>query len=109
MLNISCANDTCRCRTESRCCTPEHCKATVLACQVALVVSGCLQPCELQPARLLCLWYSPGKNTGADCHAFLQGIFPAQGSNPHLLHLLHCGFFTTSAIWETQKLYSSIK
>ena len=21
---------------------------------------------------------SPGKNTGVDCHAFLQGIFPAQ-------------------------------
>ena len=23
------------------------------------------------------------------CHALLQGIFPIQGSNPHLLHLLH--------------------
>ena len=23
-------------------------------------------------------------------HALLQGIFPTQGSNPHLLHLLHC-------------------
>ena len=23
------------------------------------------------------------------CHALLQGIFPTQGSNPHLLHLLH--------------------
>ena len=23
------------------------------------------------------------------CHAFLQGIFPTQGSNPHLLCLLH--------------------
>ncbi|XP_060268022.1 galectin-related protein isoform X1 [Ovis aries] len=32
---------------------------------------------------------SPGKNTGVDCHAFLQGIFPTQGSNPCLLHLLH--------------------
>ena len=29
---------------------------------------------------------SPGKNTGVDCHAFLQGIFPTQGSNPGLLH-----------------------
>ena len=27
---------------------------------------------------------SPGKNTGAGCHALLQGIFPAQGSNPGL-------------------------
>ena len=24
------------------------------------------------------------------CHALLQGIFPSQGSSPHLLHLLHC-------------------
>ena len=29
---------------------------------------------------------SPGKNTGVDCHAFLQGIFPTQGSNPGLPH-----------------------
>ena len=29
---------------------------------------------------------SPGKNTGVGCHVLLQGIFPTQGSNPHLLH-----------------------
>ena len=40
--------------------------------------------------RLLCLWDSPGKNTGVDCHALLQGIFPNQGLNLHLLCLLHC-------------------
>ena len=38
--------------------------------------------------RLLCPWDSPGKNAGAGCHALLQGIFPTQGSSPHLLHLL---------------------
>ena len=32
---------------------------------------------------------SPGKNTGVGCHVFLQEIFPTQGSNAHLLHLLH--------------------
>ena len=32
---------------------------------------------------------SPGKNTGVGCHALLQVIFPAQGSNTFLLHLLH--------------------
>ena len=31
---------------------------------------------------------SPGKNTGVGCHALLQGIFPTQGSNLHLLCLL---------------------
>ena len=29
---------------------------------------------------------SPGKNTGVDCHALLQGIFPTQGLNPGLSH-----------------------
>ena len=38
--------------------------------------------------RLLCPWDSPGKNAGVGCHALLQGIFPTQGSNPHLLYLL---------------------
>ena len=32
---------------------------------------------------------SPGKNTGAGCYALFQGIFPTQGSNLHLLCLLH--------------------
>ena len=31
---------------------------------------------------------SPGKNTGVDWHALLQGIFPTQGLNPYLLDLL---------------------
>ena len=43
-----------------------------------------------QPARLPCLWDFPGKNAGAGCHFPLQGIFPTQGSNLHLLRLLHC-------------------
>ena len=43
-------------------------------------------PQGLQPARLLSPWDSPGRNTGADSHALLQGIFLAQGSNPGLLH-----------------------
>ena len=30
----------------------------------------------------------PG-NTGVGCHFCLQGIFPTQGSNPRILHLLH--------------------
>ena len=42
-----------------------------------------------KPARLLCPWDSPGKNTGVGCHALPQGIFPTQGSNLSLLCLLH--------------------
>ena len=32
---------------------------------------------------------SPGKNAEVGCHALLQGIFPTQESNLHLLCLLH--------------------
>ena len=32
---------------------------------------------------------SPGKNTRMGCHALFQGIFLTQGSNLHLLSLLH--------------------
>ena len=39
-------------------------------------------------ARLLCSWYSPGKNTWVCCHTLLQGILLTQGSKPALLHLL---------------------
>ena len=46
-----------------------------------------LQSCGLQPARLLCPWDFPGKNTGVGCHFLLQGIFPTQELN---LGLLHC-------------------
>ena len=49
------------------------------------VMSDSLQLNEPWPARLLCPWCSPGKNTGVGCHAFLQGILPTQGSNPCLL------------------------
>ena len=37
-----------------------------------------------------CPWDFPGKNTGVGCHYLLQGIFLIQGSNLHLLCLLHC-------------------
>ena len=48
-----------------------------------------LQPCGLQPTRLLCPWDSSGKNTTVGCHFLLQGIFLIQGSSLSLLHLLH--------------------
>ena len=46
-------------------------------------------PMDYNPMRPLCSWDSPGKITGVHCHALLQGIFLTQGSNPHLLRLLH--------------------
>ena len=50
------------------------------------VVLDSLRPNGLWPAKLLCLWISPGKNIGIGCLFLLQGIFPTQGSNPGLPH-----------------------
>ena len=42
------------------------------------VAQSCLTLCDpmAEPTKLLSLWYSPGKNTGMDCHFLLQGIKP---------------------------------
>ena len=50
------------------------------------IMSDSLQPHGLWPAKLLCPWNFPGKNTGVGSHPLLQGIFPTQGLNPGLLH-----------------------
>ena len=42
-------------------------------------------PSGLQPARLLCPWDSPGKNTGVGCYLLLQGTSLIQGSDSRLL------------------------
>ena len=49
----------------------------------------CLNLATCGPARLLCLWDSPGNYTGVGCHVLLQGIFLTQGSNSRFLCLLH--------------------
>ena len=72
--------------------------------------------CDLMKScRLLCLWDSPGKNTGVGCHSLLQKIFPTQGLNPGLLHHRQIIYFTAeppgkSLIphWITLNIYISI-
>ena len=91
------------------CCSPQGCKVSdmteqlndnkyeaiyrfkvcIRAQSVTSVMSNSLRPFRLWPAKLLCPWDSPGKNTVVGCHALLQGIFMTQGLNPHLLQLLH--------------------
>ena len=51
------------------------------------VMSDSLQPRGLSPARLLCPWNSPGKNTGVGSHALLQGNLPDPGIEPGSLTL----------------------
>ena len=55
-------------------------------------VSNTLRVCMLNcsvVSNSACPWDFSGKNTGVGCHFFLQGIFPTQRLNPHLLCLLH--------------------
>ena len=49
-------------------------------------MSDSWRPHGPQPTRLFCPWDFPGKNTRVDCHFLLQGIFPTEGLNTHLLH-----------------------
>ena len=57
--------------------------------------------------RLLCPWDSLSKNTVVGCYFLLQGIFPTQGSNPHLMSpVLTSRFFTTSATCEALVLHN---
>ena len=55
---------------------------SLIVCVSHSVVSDSLRPHELYPARLLCPWNSPGKNTGVDCHSLLRRIFLTQGLEP---------------------------
>ena len=58
----------------------------LFCCLVAKSYLTPLLPPGLQPARLLCPWDFPCKNTGVGCHFLLQGIFLTQGSNSAHLH-----------------------
>ena len=62
----------------------------VLCCALSLQLCPTLWALGPQPARLLCPWDVPGKNTGVGCHFLFQGIFPNQGWNLRVRHLLHC-------------------
>ena len=64
------------------------------------VMSDFLQLHGLQPTSLFCPRSFPAKNTGVGCHFLLQGIFPTQGQNPHLLCLLH---------WQAYSFQNGIK
>ena len=60
--------------------SPGHGEPRAHVCAQSCLI---LWPTGLWPARLLCPWNFPGKNTGVGCHFFLQGIFPTHGSNPY--------------------------
>ena len=81
----------------------QHCKTIIFQQKINSLVMNCVCAESFSGVQLFAPWTvthhaplsrdSPGKNTGVGCHALLQGIFPTQGSNPHLLHcrcILYC-------------------
>ena len=63
---------------------------TVMLCST---MSNSLGPPGLQLTRLFYPWnffFFFGRNTGVGCHFLLHRVFLIQGSNPCVLHLLHC-------------------
>ena len=65
-------------------------------------LQSCLtvQPHGLSPSRLLCLWDSPGKNSGTDHHTLLQEISLTQASNLHLTSpALEAGLLPLAPSW----------
>ena len=67
------------------------CKVTIINA-LCLVAQSCLtlcDPMDHSPPGSSVHGVSPGKNTGVGCHALLQRLFLTQGSNSHLLSLLH--------------------
>ena len=63
-------------------------------------MSSSFRPRDYSPPGSSVHGDSPGKNVGVGCHTLLQGIFPTQGSNLHLLCLLH---------WEVDSLALVLK
>ena len=79
--------------------------STMRAC---LVTQSCLtfcNPMDCNPPGSSVHGESSGKNTGVGCHFLLQGIFPTQGLNRHLLHCR--GFFTPEPLGKLTQ-YSSV-
>ena len=58
------------------------------------VMSDSCDPMDFNPPGSSVLGDSPGKNTGVDCHAFLQGFFPNQEAQGAQVSRIAGGFFT---------------
>ena len=58
----------------------------ILLCLVTQSCPTICDPMDCNPPDFSVHGDSPDKHTGVGCHAFLQGIFPTQGSNPGLLN-----------------------
>ena len=67
------------------------------------VMSDSLGPHELEPSRLLCPWYFPGRNTGVGYHFLLQGMFLMHTSYTGAWILYH--FTREAQKWDTKEIF----
>ena len=84
-------------------CQLKNKKAQHESCASCSVVPDSLWPHGLQPARLLCPWDSPGKNTGAGCRASSRGSSFTQGSN-QVVSYMAGRFFN---VWATREVFGA--
>ena len=88
-----------------------HFSYFILAIVLYLVTQLCPTLCDLvdcSPPGSFVHGDCPGNNTGVGCHAFLQGIFPIQGSNPGLPHCRQI-LYSLSHEWSPPIGYTYIK
>ena len=84
------------------CSTPCHWVLLFVCCFSRSVVSDSLQPPGLYPARLLCPWDFPGRNTGVGCHAFSKG--PCMCVLSCFSHIQLCATLRTVACQTSQSM-----
>ena len=102
--------DTCICMAESLCCPPEAITTSLVGytpynmCLVAQLCPTLCNPVDCSPPGSSIHEDSPGQNTEVGSLSLLQGIFPARGSNPCLLH---CRQILT--IWATREANTKLK
>ena len=79
--------------------------ALILTCMPASKVASVMSDCTVALQAPLSVEFSR-QNTGVGCRALLQGIFPTQASNGHLISpALADRFFTIGVTWEAQLSY----
>ena len=64
------------------------------------VVSDSLQTHGLQPARLLCPWDFPGKNSGVGCHFLLQN----KHANANMISVVYYRREWVSELWQIYEM-----
>ena len=67
-------------------CAHQHPATLCSYCSVAQSCLTLFDPMDCSPPGSSVHKDFPGKNSGVACHSLIQGIFPTQGSNLHLLY-----------------------